>query len=98
MWISFSPFSQIPATWTAISGKKKKVGGELYRVVFIRKLNCCVLIYLDSYVNIAEVNMKLTHSGSGFGFWKLFSLVFPTVVTKECGILRDVTWSDGTEC
>lgn len=76
--------------------REKKVCGELYRVVFIRKLHCCVLIYLDSYVNIAEVNMKLTHSG--FEFWKLFSLVFPTAVSKERGILRDVTWSDGTEC
>lgn len=65
-------------------------------MVLIRKLHCCVLIYLDSYVNIAEVNMKLTHSG--FEFWKLFSLVFPTAVSKERGILRDVTWSDGTEC
>lgn len=94
----FFPIFPNPCYMDCYFRGKKKVGGELYSVVFIRKLNCCVLIYLDSYVNIAEVNMKLTHSGSGFGFWKLFSLVFPTVVTKECGILRDVTWSDGTEC
>lgn len=54
---------------------------------FARKAPCFIHAHLDIKVNISEVSMELPHPG--FGYTKLFSLIFSTVAMRECEVLRD---------
>lgn len=54
---------------------------------FAKKAPCFIHTHLDIKVNISEVNMELWHPG--FGYIKLFSLIFSTIAMRESEILRD---------